>query len=211
MYPRLFDFLEKQLSELPLAEMMRSKIDGKWTTISTQEFYNQTYSLSAGLLNAGIKPGDKIALITDGNRMEWNICDHAILQIGAIDVPIYPTMSAKDIEYILNHSEAVMCFVSNKDLYDKVASIRENCPSLRSVHTFDTYTDVPHWKEMHLSSELSKDEVNSIKQNIQSADLATIIYTSGTTGLPKGVMLSHSNIASNVQNSLDRLPPLEKG
>ncbi len=211
MYPRLFDFLEKQLTHLPLEEMMKSKVNGEWKSISTESFYNQTYQLSSGLLNAGILRGDKIALITDGNRMEWNICDHAILQIGAIDVPIYPTMSASDIEYILNHSEAVICIVSNHDLYEKVASIKDNCGALREIFTFEKYGDTKHWLELFDEQVTKRDEINSIKNEIKSEELATIIYTSGTTGLPKGVMLSHANIASNVQNSLDRLPPLEKG
>jgi long-chain acyl-CoA synthetase len=211
MYPRLFDFLEKQLHQLPLEEMMRSKVNGEWKTISTSAFYDQTYQLSSGLLQAGILRGDKIALITDGNRMEWNICDHAILQIGAIDVPIYPTMSASDIEYILNHSEAVICLVSNRDLYEKVASIKENCKALREIFTFEKYGDTRHWMELHDEQVAHKAQIDLIKQDIKSEELATIIYTSGTTGLPKGVMLSHANIASNVQNSLDRLPPLEKG
>ncbi|MFM2195971.1 MAG: hypothetical protein RL092_1571, partial [Bacteroidota bacterium] len=211
MYPRLFDFLEKQLQHLPLEEMMKSKVNGEWKSISTESFYNQTYQLSSGLLNAGILRGDKIALITDGNRMEWNICDHAILQIGAIDVPIYPTMSASDIEYILNHSEAVICLVSNHDLYEKVSSIKDNCGALREIFTFEKYGDTKHWFELFDEQVSHRDKVNAIKSEIKSEELATIIYTSGTTGLPKGVMLSHANIASNVQNSLDRLPPLEKG
>ena len=148
MYPRLFDFLEKQLQHLPLEEMMKSKVNGEWKSISTESFYNQTYQLSSGMLNAGIMRGDKIALITDGNRMEWNICDHAILQIGAIDVPVYPTMSASDIEYILNHSEAVICLVSNHDLYEKVASIKDNCGALREIFTFEKYGDTKHWLEL---------------------------------------------------------------
>lgn len=211
MYPRLFDFLEKQLQHLPLEEMMKSKVNGEWKSISTESFYNQTYQLSSGMLNAGIMRGDKIALITDGNRMEWNICDHAILQIGAIDVPVYPTMSASDIEYILNHSEAVICLVSNHDLYEKVASIKDNCGALREIFTFEKYGDTKHWLELFDENISQRDQINEIKKEIKSDELATIIYTSGTTGLPKGVMLSHANIASNVQNSLDRLPPLEKG
>ena len=211
MYPRLFDFLEKQLQHLPLEEMMKSKVNGEWKSISTESFYNQTYQLSSGMLKAGIMRGDKIALITDGNRMEWNICDHAILQIGAIDVPVYPTMSASDIEYILNHSEAVICLVSNHDLYEKVASIKDNCGALREIFTFEKYGDTKHWLELFDEQVSHRDQINEIKSEIKSDELATIIYTSGTTGLPKGVMLSHANIASNVQNSLDRLPPLEKG
>ena len=93
--------------------------------------------LSNGLVEYGLQPGQKVALITDASRTEWNICDHAALQIGAIDVPIYPTMTEQDIQYILNHSEATICFVSNQDLLTKIQNIREQVPTLKDVFTFE--------------------------------------------------------------------------
>ena len=211
MYKRLFDFAYDQLENLPLDVMFRSKCNGEWETYSTRKFIDYVNQLSNGLVEYGIQPGQKVALITDASRTEWNICDHAALQIGAIDVPIYPTMTEHDIQYILNHSEAVICFVSNQDLLTKINNIRENTPSLKEVFTFEQIEGARHWKELFSLNEDSSKVVQSRKDKIKTEDLATIIYTSGTTGLPKGVMLSHTNIASNVENCVDRLPYLEKG
>lgn len=211
MYKRLFDFAFDQLEHLPLDVMFRSKCNGEWETYSTQRFIDCVNQLSNGLIEYGIQPGQKIALITDASRTEWNICDHAALQIGAIDVPIYPTMTEHDIQYILNHSEATLCFVSNLELLNKIRNIHENTPALKEVFTFEKIEGARHWKELLSMNEDSSKEVQSRKDSIKTEDLATIIYTSGTTGLPKGVMLSHSNIASNVENCVDRLPYLEKG
>lgn len=211
MYKRLFDFAYDQLENLPLDEMFRSKCNGEWETYSTRKFIDHVNQLSNGLVEYGILPGQKVALITDASRTEWNICDHAALQIGAIDVPIYPTMTEHDIQYILNHSEAVICFVSNHDLLTKINNIRDHVPSLKDVFTFEKIEGAKSWKELLSLNEESAKIVQSRKEKIKTEDLATIIYTSGTTGLPKGVMLSHMNIASNVENCVDRLPYLEKG
>jgi long-chain acyl-CoA synthetase len=211
MYKRLFDFAYDQLEHHPLDVMFRSKCDGEWETYSTQKFIDHVNQLSNGLIEYGIQPGQKIALITDSNRTEWNICDHAALQIGAVDVPIYPTMTERDIQYILNHSEATICFVSNQELLTKIKNIHEQVPALKDVFTFEKTEGAKHWKELLSFNEDSSKVVQSRKDNIKTEDLATIIYTSGTTGLPKGVMLSHSNIASNVELCEDRLPELEKG
>ncbi len=211
MYKRLFDFAYDQLENLPLDVMFRSKCNGEWETYSTRKFIDYVNQLSNGLVEYGIQPGQKVALITDASRTEWNICDHAALQIGAIDVPIYPTMTEHDIQYILNHSESVICFVSSIELLTKIKNIREQVPSLKEVFTFEKIEGARHWKELLSLNEDSAQIVQSRKDKIKTEDLATIIYTSGTTGLPKGVMLSHMNIASNVENCVDRLPYLEKG
>lgn len=211
MYKRLFDFAYDQLENLPLDVMFRSKCNGEWETYSTRMFIDYVNQLSNGLVEYGIQPGQKVALITDASRTEWNICDHAALQIGAIDVPIYPTMTEHDIQYILNHSESVICFVSSIELLTKIKNIREQVPSLKEVFTFEKIEGARHWKELLSLNEDSAQIVQSRKDKIKTEDLATIIYTSGTTGLPKGVMLSHMNIASNVENCVDRLPYLEKG
>jgi long-chain acyl-CoA synthetase len=211
MYKRLFDFAYDQLEHHPLDVMFRSKCNGEWETYSTQKFIDHVNQLSNGLIEYGIQPGQKIALITDSNRTEWNICDHAALQIGAVDVPIYPTMTERDIQYILNHSEATICFVSNQELLTKIKNIHAQVPLLNDVFTFEKIEGAKHWKELLSFNEDTSKVVQSKKDNIKTEDLATIIYTSGTTGLPKGVMLSHSNIASNVELCEDRLPELEKG
>jgi long-chain acyl-CoA synthetase len=211
MYKRLFDFAYNQMETLPLDSMFRSKCNGEWENYSTAKFLDCVNQLSNGLVEYGIQPGQKIALITDSNRTEWNICDHSALQIGAIDVPIYPTMTENDIQYILNHSESVICFVSNEELFKKVQNIRKDIPLLKDVFTFDTVPGAKNYKELFSLNEDSAQVVHSRKEQIHTEDLATIIYTSGTTGLPKGVMLSHSNIASNVEHCLDRLPELTRG
>jgi len=206
---RLFEFPLFQLKQAPMEVMMTSRYMGEWKTYSTAEFVANMNALSHGLLALGVEPGDKIALISHNNRCEWNICDHGILQIGAIDVPIYPTMTPKDYEYILGHSEAKYCFVSNQEIYDKVSSVRESLPQLKEVYSFEPTTG-KSWQEV-LKSGVSGDDkiLEHMREKIDQDDLATLIYTSGTTGLPKGVMLSHRNIASNAVDSTKRLPQAE--
>jgi long-chain acyl-CoA synthetase len=209
---RLFDFAYYQLERYPLERMITSKIGSDWVSISTKKFVEQTRLASRGLIALGVKPGDRVALITHANRHEWDIMDHAIMQIGAVDVPIYPTMTPEDCEYILNHAEARYCFVSNAELHQKISSIQSKCPSLQSVYTFDRVGGARHWEELfEVGKDVQDSEVERLSNAVKEDDLATIIYTSGTTGLPKGVMLSHRNISSNAINCEERLPILEKG
>jgi long-chain acyl-CoA synthetase len=209
---RLFDFVYYQMEHYPLEKMMTSKVGNQWNSISTGQFIEQMNLVSRGLLALGVKPGDRIALITNSNRHEWDILDHAVMQIGAVDVPIYPTMTPDDCEYILNHAEALYCFVSNEELYQKIESIRGKCSSLKGVYTFDEVKGAANWKSLfQLGESTRQEEVDQLRAAVNETDLATIIYTSGTTGLPKGVMLSHRNISSNAINSEERLPLLEKG
>ena len=156
----------------------------------------------------GIKPNDKVAIISMTNRTEWNIIDIGILQIGAQNVPIYPTISEDDYEYILNHSEARLCFVSCEEVFEKVKSIQSKAKNLKEVFSFDELKDCKNWKEvLDMGSDTSnQDEVEALKKAVKAEDLATLIYTSGTTGRPKGVMLSHNNIVSNVISSEVRVP-----
>lgn len=206
---RLFEFPLFQLRQAPMDEMMKSRYLGEWKTYSTAEFVASMNKLSHGLLALGVQPGDKIALISHNNRCEWNICDHGILQIGAIDVPIYPTMTEKDYEYILGHSEAKFCFVSNQEIYTKVSNVRGSLPHLKEIYSYEP-TNGKSWQEV---LDLGKNGDDSVLEASRAAidqdDLATLIYTSGTTGLPKGVMLSHRNIASNAIDSTERLPQKE--
>ncbi|MDZ4823743.1 MAG: long-chain fatty acid--CoA ligase [Flavobacteriales bacterium] len=209
---RLFDFAYDQLHTGPLDVMMKSKLGEQWKTWSTKEFIEQVNLASRGLMALGVEPGDRVALITHANRTEWNILDHAILQIGAVDVPIYPTMTEQDYEYILNHSESKLCFVSNKELSDKVSAIRSKVSSLQNVFTFEQVQGANHWSQLfEMGSHILQSEVDARKSSVKEEELATIIYTSGTTGLPKGVMLSHRNIASNVIDCEERLPLLDRG
>ena len=204
---RLFDFPYYQLETYNLKRAFSTKYNGKWETISTQEYIDKANQLSRGLLKLGVQPNEKIAIISTTNRTEWNICDIGILQTGAQTVPIYPTISKEDYEYILNHSESSYCIVSDISIIEKLNQIKGNT-KLKGVFTFDeikgekNYTEI---LELGKSDENQK-EVEARKNAIKSSDLATIIYTSGTTGRPKGVMLSHDNIVSNVISSKKRVP-----
>lgn len=205
---RLFDFAHYQKDKYNLDAAFADKRRGTWVAQSSVEFIDKGNAISRGLLRLGIKANDKIALISTTNRSEWNICDLGTLQVGAQDVPIYPTSSKEDYQYILNHSESVICFVSCADVYAKVAQIKDQVPSLKYVYSFDQLSDCAHWTEvLELGSDQSnQDEVETRKAEVQEDDLATIIYTSGTTGKPKGVMLSHQNISANIRRSAERLP-----
>ena len=205
---RLFDFPYYQLEKYPLAKSLVTKSDGKWIATSTQEYVDKANAVSRALLRMGIKPNDKVAIISMTNRTEWNIIDIGILQIGAQNVPIYPTISEDDYEYILNHSEAKLCFVSCEEVFEKVKSIQSKAKNLKEVFSFDELKDCKNWKEvLEMGSDTSnQDEVEVLKKAVKAEDLATLIYTSGTTGRPKGVMLSHNNIVSNVISSEVRVP-----
>ncbi len=209
---RLFDFPYYQLQHYPQQVMMTSRVAGQWRAYTTAEFVEKMNLASRGLLALGVQPGDKIALITAGNRVEWNIMDNAILQIGAIDVPIYPTMTEQDYNYILNHSESKYCFVSNDELLQKVNAIKHEVASLKGVYTFEQVAGGQHWSALFdLAEGKSQADVDQIAAKVMEEDMATIIYTSGTTGLPKGVMLNHRNIASNARDCEERLPFLKRG
>lgn len=209
---RLFDILENQVKNKPLKRALNTKYNGVWESTSSEEFLEKSNQISRGLLQLGVKKGDKVAIISSNNRTEWCIVDIGVLQIGAIDVPIYPTITAEDYSYIINHSESKYCFVSDVVVYEKIKSIQNECPNLKEIYCFDTIKGCKHWSAV---LELGKDaahqsKVLAIKESVHPQDLATIIYTSGTTGTPKGVMLSHNNIVSNVIAAQKRLP-LDKG
>lgn len=191
---------------------MSSKVDGKWKSYTTSEFIEAVEEAGRGLISLGVQPGDKVALISHNNRCEWAIMDQAIMSIGAIDVPIYPTMTEADYEYIFNHSESTYCFVSNDELYTKVSNVIDKCDLLQKCYTFEKYSNTPHWEEVvAMGSDAQAEEFKARAAAVKPEDLATIIYTSGTTGLPKGVMLSHHNITFTIVNSAPRLPGLSRG
>ena len=205
---RLFDFPYYQLENYNLEKSLVSKKEGKWIATSTQEYIDKANAISRGLIQLGVQPNDKVAIISMTNRTEWNICDIGILQTGAQDVPIYPTISQEDYAYILNHSQSVYCFVSCEFVLEKINNIKDQVPSLKGIYSFDTVAGCNHWEKLLAlgKDESYQDEVEKRKNNIKELDLATIIYTSGTTGKPKGVMLSHKNIVSNAINSTHRIP-----
>ena len=203
---RTFDFAYHQLETNPQEDCLVDKREGKWIKTSTSEYLSKAMEMSKGLIQLGIKPGDKVALISN-NRSEWNICDVALLQIGAVSVPIYPTITEKEYTYIFNNAEIKLCIVSDEELYEKVTSITPDVPSLEGIYTFNEVKGAKNWKEiMTLGNEVSEKQVEELRDSVKTEDLATLIYTSGTTGLPKGVMLSHSNMVNNVLDSMERVP-----
>jgi len=205
---RLFDFLEHQLVKLPLPDMFAAKESGSWKPYSTKEVDTLINKLASGLIDLGVSANDmtaerrdKVAIISK-NRPEWLITDLAVQKIGAVLVPIYPTITVNEIQFILNDSQTVVVFVNDEDLFLKVKSIKDSVPSLKHVFTFDYVPNAVHWKDAFGNADTEKTEIiKKLSENIKAEDLATIIYTSGTTGTPKGVMLSHNNIVSNVLDS----------
>jgi len=207
---RLFDFPYYQLEHKPNKKSLVTKYNGTWEAISTQEYIDKANSISRALLRMGVGKNDKIAVISTNNRTEWNITDIGILQLGAQNIPIYPTISAEDYEYVLNHSESIYCFISDVEVFEKIQKIKSKT-KLKDIYSFDRIEGCKHYSELF---ELGKDDSNqakveACKDAVTSDDLATIIYTSGTTGKPKGVMLSHWNITSNTLDSEPRLPEID--
>lgn len=209
---RLFDFPYYQKENFNISDSLVTKQGGEWIKTSTEEYISKANAISRALLRIGVQKNDKIAIISTNNRTEWNVMDIGILQTGAQTILIYPTISEEDYEYILNHSESIYCFVSDEEVLKKVNAIKKNVSSLKEVYSFNSIEGCKNWTEL---LELGKDESNQsdveeCKNKVKPGDLATIIYTSGTTGKPKGVMLSHKNIVSNVISSAPRIP-FEKG
>ncbi len=205
---RLFDCLDYQLKVLPLPDMFAAKEGGTWKKYSTSEVTDTVNQLASGLLHLGISPNDmsvekrdKVAIISK-NRPEWLMIDLAVQKIGAVLAPIYPTINVNELQFILNDSQAKVIFVNDEELYLKVKSIKDSVPSLQYIFTLEHVPNAVYWKDCLLPA--TKERLTKIEQlsaAITPSDLATIIYTSGTTGTPKGVMLSHNNVVSNVCDS----------
>jgi long-chain acyl-CoA synthetase len=205
---RLFDFPYYQKEKFNIPDALVTKYNGVWVKTSSEEYIAKANAISRALLRMGIQKDDKIALISTNNRTEWNIMDIGILQTGAQTVPIYPTISEDDYEYILNHSGAIYCFVSDTEVLRKINLIKDKVASLIEVYSFNSIEGCKNWAELLILGEdqSNQDVVEARKNQVKADDLATIIYTSGTTGKPKGVMLSHKNIVSDVLNSAPRIP-----
>lgn len=205
---RLFDFAYYQLENRGLDNAFSTKKNGVWESTSSQELINKANKVSRAFLKLGIKPNDKIAVISSTNRTEWVVMDIGVLQIGAQNVPVYPTIAAADYEYIFNHAEVTYCFVSDEEVYQKAKIAKEKAPLLKEIYSFDDIEGCCNWQEFlefGADDSLQKD-VEVRKNKVKPSDLATFIYTSGTTGRPKGVMLSHENVVSNVLSSSNRFP-----
>ncbi|MBY5957234.1 AMP-dependent synthetase/ligase [Membranicola marinus] len=207
---RLFDVLPYQMENYPLERALAGKKivkdQKKWVSYSTEDVMTQVDQVSLALHRLGIRKGDKIAMVSE-NRPEWNILDLGILQIGAVNVPVYPTITRESYQYIFNEAGIKYTFVSNDEMYKKVNTIQENVPSLIGIYSFDELETCENWKIlMEEVSAPDKQIINAYKSQVKPADLATLIYTSGTTGNPKGVMLSHHNLISNFKAALEVLP-----
>jgi long-chain acyl-CoA synthetase len=209
---RLFDLLElykDEYSSLPNALNYRK--EGNWHSYSASDYVRYSDEISLGLLSLGVTPGMKVGTVML-NCPEWNFFDMGLLQVGAVQIPIYPTISDENFRYILNDANVEYLIVSNSEIFDRVKGLIRDVPSLKEIYTLEPVAGVKNWKEI---LDLGKsyphpEELEKIRQGIQPGDLATIIYTSGTTGKPKGVMLSHHNFVTNYK-ALGEIPPLEMG
>ncbi|MBI3133745.1 MAG: long-chain fatty acid--CoA ligase [Bacteroidetes bacterium] len=203
---RLFDVAYYQLEKYPQPDAFCDKKNGKWLKTSTKEYIEKANAMSRGLIKKGIQPGDAVAIISN-NRSEWNISDIAVQQVGGILVPVYPTITEDIYAYIFNDARVKLCIVSDQELFDKVNRIISKVPTLNEVYSYTSVNGAKPWTELHADADTALDqEVEKRKAAIKAEDLVTLIYTSGTTGNPKGVMLSHNNILSNVLACEERLP-----
>ena len=206
---RLFDLLKYQLENFPQHASVNSrKEDGSWRPYSSAEIAETAEKAAAGLLSLGLEPGDKVALVSYKNRPEWLIMDFAIQMAGMVSIPLYPTISIGEYEYILGEAEVRAAFCGTGDLYDKLEAAAKNTPSLKHTFSFDRQPGRPFWED--ILDPKGVDKVEEVRQGIRGDDLVTIIYTSGTTGNPKGVMLKHSNILHTVKIG-GALLPLDAG
>ena len=205
-YTRLFDILKYQEQKYPRFDCLNYKFNGKWRNYSTSEVNEIIDKVSKAFVKAGIQKGDKVALISN-NRPEWNFIDNGMLQVGAVNVPIYPTISKDEYAYIFDDAQIKMVFVADAGLYEKIDAIKDRLPSLEKIYSFDEVEGCDNWETFLKDGEdVDIVEVHKRANEIHPEEMATIIYTSGTTGKPKGVMISHFNIVSNIKTVLTLLP-----
>ena len=201
---RVFDLLYHQLEHHPQkASVCARDSDGNWKSYSSQDIANTAEKAAAGLLQLGLRPGDAVALVSYKNRPEWLIMDFAIQMAGMVSIPLYPTISIREYQYILHETKVKAAFCGGLDLFEKLSAAGEQVPSLEQIFTFDQHPDRPYWESI-LEEDLSA--VEKIKASLTGDDLLTIIYTSGTTGNPKGVMLKHSNVMHVIMTTADLVP-----
>jgi long-chain acyl-CoA synthetase len=195
---RVFDLLIAY-SDKQMTDLFNKKTQGVWKNYSASETLNIINDVALGLIELGIKPNDKVAIIAS-NRPEWNFIDFAIQIIGAVSVPMYPTITVEDYAFIFKDSEVKIIFAENADLWNKSKEAAKGNDNVQEIFTFDQVAGAKYWTEV-IDLGLGKDAtvLEELKSNVKAEDLLTLIYTSGTTGRPKGVMLTHKNIISNIK------------
>lgn len=207
---RVFDLLQHNLQNFPKPEFISGKIKGEWKKYSTQEFCEVTDLLSRGLTTLGIGKGSRVAVMSP-NRPEWNICDYAIMQLGAYQIPLYPTLAEHDIKYIIENAEITIVFVNDELTYGKVKAAAIELKHPIEIFSFNKIEGTKHWDELVELGKNTTVDLDVYRNAVKPEDILTIIYTSGTTGTPKGVMLTHQNLVQNFEKSSVLLPPgLEK-
>ena len=204
---RLFDIMAMQAAERPIPDSLAAKVGDKWQTWSSAQVMATAADVSHGLRALGVKRGDRVALISM-NRPEWAFVDLGVLQLGAAVVPVYPTATITDYEFILAHADVTVAFVSTRAIFDKLNAAKAKLPLLREIFSFDPIEGVKHFRELTDSGAKNADRnaLEAAKAAVKPDDLASLIYTSGTTGTPKGVMLSHTNLMANVTAVTTRIP-----
>ena len=205
---RVFDLLKYNLENFPKEEFISGKISGEWVKYSTQKFCEVTDHLSRGLTALGIEKGARVAIMS-ANRPEWNICDYAIMQLGAYQIPLYPTLGENDIKFIIEDAEITVIFVGDEQLYEKAKKVVGLVAHEVKIYTFNRVAGANHWEDLVAQGKEMLQDVNleTYRSAVTSEDILTIIYTSGTTGTPKGVMLTHNNLVQNFKKSAVLLPP----
>ncbi|WNB17836.1 AMP-dependent synthetase/ligase [Marivirga arenosa] len=195
---RLFDLLSYQKENHPIKDTFSYKYDGRWKNYSTDDVINIVNAVSRGFLKLGLKKDDKVGIVSS-NRPEWNFIDLALQQIGAVSVPMYPTITPKDYKFIFEDSGLKYVFAEDQELYDKVKKASEGLSFVENIYSFENLNNIPHWSELRESGENDTTDLEEYKKAVTPEDLVTLIYTSGTTGNPKGVMLTHNNVLSNAK------------
>ncbi|RZL48169.1 MAG: long-chain fatty acid--CoA ligase [Pedobacter sp.] len=203
---RVFDLLKHNLENFPKEEFISGKTNGKWNKYSTKSFCEEADNLSKGLITLGIAKGSRVAVMS-ANRPEWNICDYAIMQLGAYQIPLYPTLAEHDIKFIIENAEITIVFVSDEVLFQKLTTVNQSLKNPVQIYTFNKVDGAKNWQEVVTIGKTTNADLETYRNAVSADDILTIIYTSGTTGTPKGVMLTHDNLVQNFTKSAIIFPP----
>lgn len=205
-FSRVFEILDYQKENFPQEDALAAKVNGQWQKISTDAYMQKAGEMALGLMKLGIGKDDKVATVT-ANRPEWNYTDMGVQQLGAITVPLYPTITVEDYRYILEHSESKVVFAETEELYGKIKEAVKDNPNIIGIYTYDQVEGASHWTEIsHAGAGEDRQKLQAYRDAVTPEDVLTIIYTSGTTGRPKGVMLTHNNLVSNVKSCTPLMP-----